>query len=119
MEQQNQQHPSPSSEHPVQSAEQEPASPERAPMGPVIAAIVIVAVLAIGGLYYWGSKTNQKAQEEQVSTPTTTAEVTAPTPEELEAVSENTDLSTIEDELQFDTGNLDAELENLEAELQF
>ena len=104
---------------PQQNGAQTPSmGEERAPMGPVIAAIVVVAVLAIGGLYYWGTKANQEAQQEASSLPATQEEV-APAPEDLEEVSDSTDINTIESELNFDTENLDAELQNIDAELQF
>lgn len=93
------------------------ATQDQAPIGPVVAAIVVVAVLAIGGLYYWGSKSNDKAQQNAGVPAAETLE--GPSPEELQQVSENDDLDTIEAELQFDTENLDAELRNIEGELQF
>ncbi len=97
---------------------QDSPSLERAPVGPIIAAIVVVAVLAIGGLYYWGNQANEVAQEEVGTLPEQPQE-SAPSPEALQQVSDQTDLDTIESELQFDVQQLDAELQNLDAELQF
>ena len=32
--------------------------------GPVIGIIIILAVIVLGGLYFWGQRTNETAQEE-------------------------------------------------------
>jgi hypothetical protein len=41
---------------PAQADDTQPNSPKSGGMGPMIGIIIIVALLAVGGLYYWGSK---------------------------------------------------------------
>jgi uncharacterized protein HemX len=83
-------------------------------MGPVIGAIVVIAILAVGGLYYWGAelrKTEMNMSNEQEYAPVE-ADESAPTAQELLDVSTSDEISDIQTDLEasnFDA--LDAELE--------
>lgn len=82
-------------------------------MGPVIGAIVVIAILAVGGLYYWGAelrKTEMNLSNEQEYAPMEVADNT-PTTDELLNVSTSDEITAIEGDLEasnFDA--LDAEL---------
>lgn len=88
-------------------------TPETHPsMGPIIGTIVIIAVLAVGGLYYWGAQLNrEEAQEAMNSEMATTTEEAAPTADELLNVNSSDEIADIEADLQLSNfDNLDAEL---------
>ena len=36
-----------------------PQPPKHSPIGPIAGAIVVILILAVGGLYFWGAKLNQ------------------------------------------------------------
>ena len=82
-------------------------------MGPVIGAIVVIAILAVGGLYYWGAelrKTEMNLSNEQEYAPMEVADNT-PTTYELLNVSTSDEIPDIEGDL--NASNFDA----LDAEL--
>lgn len=93
----------------------------RAPMGPIIGVIIVVAVLAIGGLYYWGAQLNEQQDflmEEEMEDGDMAND--APTPEELRAQSDSDELEAIEADLEASNFNqLDAELAEIESELSY
>lgn len=39
---------------------QAPVSTPRAPIGPWVGTVIVIAVLALGALYFWGAKLNQE-----------------------------------------------------------
>lgn len=87
-------------------------------VGPVVGTIVIVAVLVIGGLYYWGAQLNkQSAVDESLTAEDITAAVDTST-EALGIQSTSDEVTAIEDDLDLtDLDDLDAELGNIDVEL--
>lgn len=87
-------------------------------LGPVVGTIIIVAVLVIGGLYYWGAQLNkQVAVDETVTGEQIAAEPDAST-EALGEQGTSDEVDAIEDDLNLtDLDDLDAELGNIDAEL--
>jgi uncharacterized protein HemX len=70
--------------------------------GPVIGIIIILAVIVLGGLYFWGQRTNETAQEEdnlaaeldEIGNQSSSDEVTA-----IEADLQSTDIESLDAEL--------------------
>lgn len=76
--------------------------------GPVIGSVIIILVLIIGALYFWGAKLNK----EQNQTPGELMEAYDPTLTELEGQNSSDDMESIRSDLeasQFD--DIDAELD--------
>jgi hypothetical protein len=70
-------------------------------VGPMIGIIIILAVIVLGGLYFWGQRTSEGVLEDN-----TAAEL-----EEIQSQSDSDEISSIEADLQStDIENLDAEL---------
>jgi len=94
----------------------EPPTSEKS-YGPLVGIIVIVIILILAGFYFWGGSLADRAEEaplqdntEEVSK---TTEVGAP-------LSESDEIGDLEAELNgTDLDNLDAELEDIDAELNF
>ena len=40
-----------------------PPEPQKSGVGPIAGAIIVILLLVAGGLYFWGAKLNEKAQE--------------------------------------------------------
>lgn len=89
-------------------------------VGPVIGAVIIVAVLVIGGLYYWGAELDkQTAVDENLTGEQIAAEEDIAT-QALSEQGTSDEVSAIEDDLNLtDLDDLDAELGNIDAELNF
>lgn len=112
----------PSTNIPQPEVSQQTVNNEKKPIGPVIGIAVIVVIIIFGGLYYWGSKLN--TNESVIIDPTD-----APTAEEiinqedtvleqLQTQSSSDEIKDIEADLSLtDLENLDAGLENIDAEL--
>ncbi len=86
-------------------------------VGPIVGAVIIVLILVLGGLYFWGERLNESQES-------LTAEQIEQTPDqtlaELKAQSESDELLDIEaDAAATDLGNLDTELKNIETELNY
>ena len=85
------------------------------PMGPVIGAAIIVAILIIGGIYFWGTLSSRDTQD------MTGAQILNQSDgalKDLKKQSNSDLLADIEKDLNnTDIENLDAELENIESEL--
>jgi len=73
-------------------------------VGPLIGTIIIIALLVLGGLYYWGSIINEQKDTE------------APT--ENVPAGQDEDVSSIEAELDAEFGDVDAELDKIDAEFE-
>lgn len=74
--------------------------------GPIIGIIILIAVVILGGLYFWGQRVNN-----QIAPTETNID---PTTEAIKAQSTADDTSSIEADLNFtDVDNLDAELNAL------
>ena len=50
---------------PIAAGEQMPIAPEqpKSGVGPIAGAVIVILLLVAGGLYFWGAKLNEKAQE--------------------------------------------------------
>ena len=90
-------------------------NPEKGSLGPVIGIIIVVGVLVIGGLYFYGAELNEQDNE-----PMTAAEIAAsadPALEALEMQGTSDTVESIEDDLDAtDLDELDDELRELEEE---
>lgn len=98
-----------------------PAPEEKSSWGSAIGIILIVAVIIIGGLYFWGQKIDERMSEYEAGDVTVEDILNAPD-SQLEALSEeqstSTDITDIEEDLNTtDLDELDAELDAIEAEL--
>lgn len=82
-------------------------------IGSIIGTIVIIAVIILGGLYFWGKRV-EEAKLRQALVTDTTSEQTSETDEAaaIKSTSSSDDLSSIEADL--NSTNLD----NLDAEIQ-
>lgn len=95
---------------------------EKSSWGSAIGIILIVAVIIIGGLYFWGQKIDERLSEYEGQNITVEDILNAPD-SQLEALSEeqstSTDITDIESDLDMtDLDNLDTELDAIEAELE-
>lgn len=85
-------------------------------LGPAVGTIIIVAVLIIGGLYYWGAQLNKQAIDDTL----TGEDIAAQADASLDALSEqgtSDEVDSIEEDLNLtDLDDLDAELDNIDAE---
>lgn len=86
-----------------------PKMPEMKPdqkggsIGPIIGIVIIIAVLALGGIYYWVTQMQKLGvSTEEIVTPTTTTTTTT---------TANDDPNAIEDDLNQTNINVDANLE--------
>jgi uncharacterized protein HemX len=98
-----------------------PAPEEKSSWGSAIGIILIIAIIIIGGLYFWGQKIDERLSEFEAGDVTVEDILNAPD-SQLEALSEeqstSTDITDIEEDLDTtDLDNLDAELKAIEAEL--
>lgn len=67
---------------PIAAGSQMPMTPEEQPrggVGPIAGAIIVILLLVAGGLYFWGAKLNEKAQENTM--PYIPSNDTAPAPQ--------------------------------------
>jgi flagellar basal body-associated protein FliL len=88
---------------------------ESKPIGPIIGIVIILAVLAIGGLYFWGSSLNKNAQNVPIiEEPGLTDQSNDP----LDTMSESNDLDSIINDLSnTNVDTVDADLQNIEGTL--
>lgn len=83
--------------------------------GPIIGIIIIVAVLVIGGLYFWGSKLSKETQDSMTPEEIVAEEDAARTALETQSTSDT--VESIEEDLNItDLEGLDAELGDIETE---
>jgi uncharacterized protein HemX len=102
---------------------------EQKSVGPAISIAIIVLVIILGGLYFWGAKLNRT--EEQTKNNLVPSEQSGQLPEEIETAPDETlenlqqqsssdEITDIENDLgTTDLENLDKELENIDIELNF
>lgn len=100
-----------------------PELEEKSSWGSAIGIILIVAIIVIGGLYFWGQKIDERLSEfESNNTDITVEDILNAPDSQLEALSEeqstSTDITDIEEDLDTtNLDNLDAELDAIDAEL--
>lgn len=100
-------------ENPVQNPAPQVVKPAESSMGPIIGTVIILAVIILGGLYFWGERTrnmnpsgNEAASVTATTSATSDAELNA-----LRTQSNANDTASIEADLQnTDIDNLDASL---------
>ena len=107
----------PASTPPPSTSQSGGESPKQGPVGPIVGVIIIVAVLVLGGLYYWGTKLNEQRSLDAMSGD----EIENLPDEQLEDLQVQDTSDTIEsignDLDATDLENLDAELEQIDADL--
>jgi len=97
---------------------EEHQAPEKGGIGPLVGIIIIVAVLIIGGLYFWGAKLAK--DEQQSMTAEEIANQEDPQTASLQQQSASDDLSSIEADVHAtDLDNLDKELGNIDTEFSY
>lgn len=83
-------------------------------IGPIIATIIIIAIIILGGLYFWGKRIEtEKANQALLQTESSVSEETAAAVEatKIETVSQDDSVNTISSELHTtNTDNLSTEL---------
>ena len=90
--------------------------PKKSDIGPIIATIVIIAIIILGGLYFWGKrielqKENQALMQNESAT-NTDETAAASAAAKIETVSQDDSLNTLDSELQTtQTANLSPELQ--------
>ncbi len=93
-------------------------TPKKSPLGPVIGLVIILAVIIVGSLYFWGQKVEQDAAIKNAPTQTEQRVVeTAPVDSQVEALqtqSSSDDINSIEADLNAtDFTNIDGGIENI------
>lgn len=71
-------------------------------IGPVIALIIILAVIVLGGLYFWGQRTSNNTTDiygNPISTSTPAVNSTSDTSVDIDADLKATDLNSLDNEL--------------------
>ncbi|OHA27108.1 MAG: hypothetical protein A3D52_02245 [Candidatus Taylorbacteria bacterium RIFCSPHIGHO2_02_FULL_44_36] len=87
---------------------------ENRPAGPVIGAVIIILILVVGALYFWGAKLNKEANQ----TPEDILNTEDQTLNQLQTQGTTTDIDDINADLNAtDLNNLDADLQNIDKEL--
>lgn len=82
--------------------------------GPVVGVVIIILVLVVGALYFWGAKLN-KEQIQGAEKITNNAD---PVANSLRSQSQSDDLDSIQVDLQnTDLNSLDSDMENIDNEL--
>jgi uncharacterized protein HemX len=85
-----------------------PAKPADSSIGATIGIIIVIIVLVLGGLYFWGSQLSKEGYN-----PTNDQEV-----QDLQNTSSSDEINAIEVDLNQDFEALDQELQQLDQELQ-
>ncbi len=105
-------------QEPAQSSGTPVQAGEKTPMGPIVGIIVIIIVLVVGGLYFWGQRISTSVDENLTPEEITIKEDTAT--EALKTQGTSDVVADIEADLSAtNLDNLDAELQQIEAELTF
>jgi hypothetical protein len=102
---------------PAQADDTQPNSPKSGGIGPMIGIIIIVALLAVGGLYYWGSKLIEQPNRLTVPVADDSTPIDGTTNDLLNQGSSDT-VESIEADLDAtNLDGLDGELSDIEAVL--
>jgi len=108
--------PTPKTPPPAQPpAAPDPEKPENSSsLGPIVGAIIIVAILVLGGLYYWGA---DLAQNQNAPTPEEIMNEPDPQLQSIETQSSSDTVTSIEADLEAtNLESLDQELDQIENE---
>ena len=98
---------------PVQPVPQPPA---KGTVGPLIGAAIIVGLLIMGGLYYWGAALNER--EENSLSEEETSNLPDAMTQELSTQSSSDEVGDIEADLEATSfTDIDAELDDIESEI--
>ena len=90
----------------------EPQQNNKSSIGSIIGTIIIIALIILGGLYFWGKRIEEsKMNKELISEPTTTETTEINEAATIKSVSSGDDVNSIQYDL--DKTNLD----NMDAEL--
>lgn len=81
-------------------------------IGSIIGTIIIIAIIILGGLYFWGKRIEENKAKENLITNFTPGEVTTPTSTSTTGLNSSDDLNSIDADLASTT------LDNLAPELQ-
>lgn len=86
-------------------------------LGPVVGAVIVVLVIIVGGLYFWGTQLNKEQGDAEITAEEITAQAD-PALDALEQQGTSDEIADIEADLTAtDLDGLDAELEQIENEL--
>lgn len=89
-------------------------TPENKPAGPVIGVVIIILILIVGALYFWGAKLNKEASR----TPEDILNAEDQTLNQLQTQSTSTEISDINVDLNAtDLNSPDSDLKNIDREL--
>ncbi|MEX0931507.1 MAG: hypothetical protein WDZ88_02035 [Candidatus Paceibacterota bacterium] len=114
-------------QNPEEASPNEPLQPADAPkegtMGPIIGSVIVIVVIILGGIFFWSERVDKADMETNESA--SDIDTTAPIPNEdeqtqaLETQSNSDEIASIESDInQTDLDELDAEMANIEAELE-
>lgn len=106
---------------PINPITQTPTKKEEKSIGPAIGIIVIIVIIILGGLYFWGQRLAQKPAPVVEQQPQTQQEVPEVTPgadiNQLQNQSSSDDLNSIQADLNTtDLNNLGTEVNSINAE---
>jgi uncharacterized protein HemX len=106
---------------PQDTAPTPPEAPKNGSGGPVVAIIIIIALLILGGLYFWGAQLNQMTSEE--SLPLIPGDAMMEQDSNTASYSDSDSLNDLSAELEADNlddfdAELEAALDNMDAELK-
>ncbi|HEY4495758.1 MAG TPA: hypothetical protein VJC04_00135 [Candidatus Paceibacterota bacterium] len=87
---------------------------ENKPAGPIIGVVIIILILVVGALYFWGAKLNKEANQ----TPENILSAEDQTLNQLQTQSTSTEVTDINADLNATVlDGLDADLQNIDKEL--
>lgn len=100
----------------TQTPPQTSPQPEKSSAGPIIGAVIVIVILALGALYFWGAQLNQEPEElplipgnasnEEWVPPTSSSDEAAAIESDLDA----TDMTEFEAQMEADLRAIEAEL---------
>ena len=85
--------------------------PNKSSIGSIVSTIIIIALIILGGLYFWGKRIEEAKNAQTTMTDTTTANAEQNEAATIRSTSSSDDVSSIEADLNAtNLDNLDAEL---------
>jgi len=112
MEEQNQ-----NQEYRPEETAQETVAPEKKQTGSIIGSIIVIIVIIIGGLYFWGTRTDNSVVDDGIVAPPTdtTIPMQDPIGDALKEISESDELDAIEADLNAtDINSIDSDVNQIE-----